>query len=237
MTRKAPITQLPPLFDCVAPADRTELASQSRVVLLKKGQRVWSDGDTVQDLLVVRSGCLGAALRAGPETEESRVVAAYPPDAVVARSLAIPKPAMMDLHALVSSSVLAIPLFALRPVAQRTPELYENFSDAYVQALHWQLFFSSRLAASSLERRLAYVLWSLSRVSRDGRRVIDFRLGQAELAQLAGTDRSELSRRTQLLVKSGMLVKFESSLELTPSFRMLLAHESDAPAFILEGLR
>ena len=239
MTRKTTTTalQLPAIFDCCAPADKEHLATQAQVRLLKKGERVWTDGEPVEALLSVRTGCLGATVRDESGDTDYITVGAYPPATVVARSLSIPKPALFDVHALVGSSVVSIPLFAIRPIAQRTPELYENFSDIFVQALNQQLFFFHRLTHVPVERRLAYVLWTLSRVDRLGRRIIDFKLGQQELAQLVGTDRSELSRRKQLLVKSQMLLQTDAGLELTPSFRRLLASEPGTPGFILETFR
>lgn len=240
MSRRARVqpADLPALFACVAEADKAHLAEHSTVQSLKKAQLLWADGDPVQDVIVVRTGCLGATLRDDSGSIADYVtVAAFPPDQVVARSLALPKPALMDVRALVASTVLRIPLFALRPIAQHNPELYEGFSDALVRALHHRMYYASRLGHATVERRLARVLWDLSRLDALGRRIIDFKLGQAELAQLVGTDRSELSRRNQLLVKSGMLVQTEGTLELTPSFRVLLANEPGTPGFELDALK
>lgn len=228
---------LPPLFATLSEPDREQLAAQAAVRLYAKGAVVWSDGEMVDRVLVVKSGCLGQTLRDETDPEDYVLVAAYPTDALLARSLAIPRPALMDLRALVATSVLELPMLAIRPLAQRTPELYEAFSDLLVREQFQRLYFASRLAGAPVERRLAHVLWGLSRPGRNGRRVVDFKLGQAELAQLVGTDRSELSRRRQLLVRSGMLETTADGLELTPSFRMLLANEPGAPGFILDALK
>jgi CRP-like cAMP-binding protein len=80
----------------------------------------------------------------------------------------------------------------------------------------------ARRNTDPLEVRLAYLLWTLAELLPDGHRRIPSDISQAPLASLLGVPREEVSRKRNLLVKTGYLFERDGDWFIDPSTPLLL---------------
>jgi CRP-like cAMP-binding protein len=127
-----------------------------------------------------------------------------------------------DLVALTTGSVAVIERVALRTQLLRHPEVLLAILNHKLVTLTRTRLLYARRNTDPLEVRLAYLLWTLAELLPDGHRRIPSDISQAPLASLLGVPREEVSRKRNLLVKTGYLFERDGDWFIDPSTPLLL---------------
>lgn len=183
---------------------------------LRKGERLLEAGQLVTEIYFVRSGWLSFQA-AG--SVASLYTAGDP--ILTGLSRAAPR-AIGDVLALTASSVAVLPRDELRTYLLRHSDVMMGLFHHVLVGVNRMRLFYARRNTDPLEVRLAYLFWTISEPTSAGERRIPSAIAQAPLASLLGVPREEVSRKRNLLVKTGYLYESDGEWYLDPSTPMLL---------------
>lgn len=127
-----------------------------------------------------------------------------------------------DIVALTTGSVAVIERLILRTQLLRHPEVMLAVMNHKLATLARMQTLYARRSTDSLEVRLAYLLWTLAESTPGGHRRVPSDISQGSLASLLGVPREEVSRKRNLLVKTGYLFEREGEWYIDPSTPLLL---------------
>jgi CRP-like cAMP-binding protein len=183
---------------------------------LRKGERLLEAGQLVNEMFFVRSGWLSFQA-AG--SVASLFTAGDPILTGLSRA---PPRCIGDVIALTSASVAVLPRDELRTYLLRHSDVMMGLFHHVLLGVNRLRLFYARRNTDPLEVRLAYLFWTISEQTDSGERRIPGALAQAPLASLLGVPREEVSRKRNLLVKTGYLYENEGEWYLDPSTPLLL---------------
>lgn len=207
---------VPELLRALPEEAQAQLRRAGHSAVYRKGEAVLHAGQIVNASYFVHSGWFssqaGGAVSALHGAGDSILVGM---ERVAPRSTS-------DVVALTTGSVAVIERAALRVQLLRHPEVALTLLNSKLRTLaHVRLFYARR-NTDPLEVRLAYLLWTLAELMPDGHRCVPSGLSQSSLASLLGVPREEVSRKRNLLVKTGYLFEREGEWFIDPSTPLLL---------------
>lgn len=221
---------LSPFFDVLPPEDRASLARVSVLKSLKRGKVLWRAGERVEHIAAVRNGLLCVTVDMNGDDEVLCGVLRKDDTLLLGLERGLPCP--MAVRALTACDVTLVPFEAVEPLFRTHPKAVNYAYRTYVERLYGQRFLGAVLLNATIEKRLAYAYWSMSTVDREGRRVLESKVSQADIGKLIGTSREEVSRRSALLEQSHYISSEDGVLVLSESLPLLFLSETQVPAFL-----
>lgn len=210
------------------------LSQDTRLKTLKKNEPLWRMGEKVEHFGVVLKGVLGASVDMGGDSES--LAGVFCKQDVLLTSLLEGALAPMTIKALSSVDLAWVPLRSLTPIAKQNWALTAQAYQMSVERLARQRYMSAVLINAPIERRLAHAYWQLSSLNREGLRVVETKISQADIGKLIGSSREEVSRRTALLEQSGYLSVVGGLIHLSDSMPLLILSETEVPPFFTAEL-
>jgi len=199
---RRPLSLLPNLFSPLSNAAKQKIREGSRIQSLQKNELVLRAGQLFPDFLVVQSGWLAAEI-------DDVCVSLLPPNSLYCIYMGgEPRPASFNLRAVSSSTSIAVlsraPTWA---ALSESPDVLAEVCDHVIQYLAKSFADAAKRVTDPLELRLASFLWSTGTPMPDGTRRIPSVVPQQYIASYLGASREEVSRKRQLLIRSGYLSK------------------------------
>lgn len=216
-----PVVARRPVFD--AETYLASTAGASRTVHYRRGQRIFAQGDTAQDIGYIQQGGVKISVlsRIG---KEAIVALLAPGDFLGEGALAGQTVRIATATALVPSTVLVIPKDAMVALLHEQPAFSKRFitymlaRNIRVEAdLVDQLFNSS-------EKRLARTLLLLARYGQPDPQVTVPRISQATLAEMIGTTRSRVNFFMNKFRKLG-LIDYNGKLTIHSALLSVVLHD------------
>jgi len=198
-----------PLFAEVAEPDLMRLAEHAQVRHYRRGQLLFSEGDSGDSLLVVIEGTLKAASsRADGGEFLLAIVDRY--DAVGELTVADGGSRSASVSAITDATVLRIPREAILAVAARSPALTRALLSSLAAVIRRLTGSAADLAFLDIPRRVAKLV--LSRVSPNG--AVTARLTQSEMAAAVGASRQRLNAALQDFQRRGWVTVLPGKIEV-----------------------
>jgi CRP-like cAMP-binding protein len=212
------LTILPRVLRDLSPAGQRKICENSYVTSVQKGELLVRTGQIHQGMIIVQSGWLAADI-------DDVCVAILPPNSFYVLNLgASVRPAVCNLRAVSSNTnIAAVDRDTLGAVLAESPDVLFAICDALVQRLGKHLSDTAKRITEPLELRLAGFLWSIGIPVSDGSRRIPSVIPQPYIASYLGSSREEISRKRQLLIRSGYLSKRDTEWFMEPLPGMALS--------------
>ncbi|MGI8815272.1 MAG: Crp/Fnr family transcriptional regulator [Pseudonocardia sp.] len=198
-----------PLFAEVAEPDLMRLAEHAQVRRYRRGQLLFSEGDSGDSLLVVIDGTLKAtSSRADGGEFMLAVVDRY--DALGQLTVADGGPRSASVAAVTDATVLRIPRDTVLAVAADSPALTRALLSSLAALVRRLTGSAADLAFLDIPRRVAKLV--LSRAPPDGAGTA--RLTQSEMAAAVGASRQRLNAALQDFQRRGWVTVRPGRIEL-----------------------
>lgn len=168
--------------------------------------------------LTIHSGWCSATLK---ET----VVGLVGPGNVYTAGVSVRAANVTSLVALGPVVLLSFDKSAVAEVLLRNPNLLLEMTDLAIRKVQTQQVFLQQAGASSVESRIAAVLWNVGVPQLDGTRCIPAAVSQSTLASYLGISREAVSLKRKALVTSKYLFKVGDDWYLDPMTPMLIAND------------
>jgi CRP-like cAMP-binding protein len=188
------------------------------VTAVRKGELLVQTGQIHHGMIIVQSGWLAADI-------DDVCVAILPPNSFYALNLGeTARPAAANLRAVSSdTNIVVIDRDTLGSVLSEAPGVLLAICGSLVQVLGRHFTDTAKRITEPLEVRLAGFLWSIGIPAGDGSRRIPSVIPQPYIASYLGASREEVSRKRQLLIRSGYLSKRDNDwfMELPPGAALM----------------
>jgi CRP-like cAMP-binding protein len=208
---------LPAPFNKLSDFDQQLIKQTGTLLEVKKGESVLKAGEQSRYGYYLQSGWCSVSV-------EGYVAELLAPKSTFLASLSMNTPAWAEVVALSKATLYCYELNTLHDIVMRNPQLAILFMETTLQRLARAHIFYALKGSQPLEQRLADVLWHVSTVNDDGSRTVPASLTQTVLASLLGSTREEVSRRKQLLIKTGYLYQEGSDWLLDAMTPMMLSN-------------
>ena len=155
-TEPAPLDALDrvPLFSCLAPDQRRVLASLADIARVEPHQQIVAEGTTPTALFVVVSGAVDIARHYAAGTERHQIRSLGPGETFGELGLIEELPTSASVYATAPTSLLVIPLAALRRVMAEDVR-FEHLFRGLAQQLNSRLRSLTDVTVAALEREVA----------------------------------------------------------------------------------
>lgn len=205
------LTLLPSVFRGLSPGGQRKIRDNSYVTSVRKGELLVQTGQIHQGMIIVQSGWLAADI-------DDVCVDILPPNSFYVLNLgATARAAACNLRAVSSDTNIAVvDRDTLGSVLSEAPGVLMSICDSLVQLLSKHFTNTAKRITEPLELRLASFLWSIGIPVGDGSRRIPSAIPQPYIASYLGASREEISRKRQLLIRSGYLSKRDSDWFMEP---------------------
>lgn len=200
-TVRRPLAILPRLFKDLTPSAQQKIREGSHGESLHKGQVVVQTGQIFRDIIIVQSGWLALEI-------DDVCVNLLSTNAVYFICLENDaQPATCNLAAVSDADVAVISKEVFRGVAFETPQVLLKLCDGLLQNMVKAFVDTAKRGTEPLEVRLANFLWGISLPVEGGSRRIPSAIPQPYLASYLGASREEISRKRQMLIRAGYMLK------------------------------
>jgi CRP/FNR family cyclic AMP-dependent transcriptional regulator len=208
-----------PLFEGLTARDADELRSCAATVELKRGERLFSEGDEGDKLYVVLDGKIKLT-RAAPDGRENLLSVHGPGEMFGELSLFDPRPRTSSAAAVTDSRLVALAHDVLRTWLKDRPDVSMHLLRALAQRLRRINDVKADLVFTDVPGRVAKALLDLAdrfgEIERNGIQV-HHDLTQEELAQLVGASRETVNKALADFAARGWLqLQGKSVLLLDP---------------------
>mgnify|MGYP005750993047 CR=1 FL=1 len=202
------------VLDNLEPGVREFLLRNIQTKNVKKGAVIWRMGELIKKVALIDSGfvCVELGNAEGPET----ICGIHPAGSLLLTGLG-PGVSPLTLRALTPLVLTELDAGVFAKALLTSPGATSFVFDYILRLAYAQRSLIPAFAGAPVEKRLAHAYWTLSSPGPDGRRWVAKSVSQADIARYVGTSREEVSRKTQLLVKEGLLVERPEGLEATSS--------------------
>lgn len=211
------LTVLPGVLRGLSPGGQRKIRDNSYVTPVRKGEVLVQTGQVHRGMIVVQSGWLAADI-------DDVCVAILPPNSFYVLNIgASARPAACNLRAVSSdTNIVVVDRETLSSVLVDAPSVLMSICDSLVQLLGKTFTDTAKRITEPLELRLAGFLWNIGIPVGDGSRRIPSAIPQPYIASYLGASREEISRKRQLLIRSGHLSKRDGDWFMEPSSGMAL---------------
>lgn len=220
---------LHPLFAGLPEQDKALLSQRSRLITLRRGDVLIEAGQTSYEVYLVINGRLRVDRGEGIGTK-STTGFLNARDMYLETATGSCYVLSHSLVASLNSTVQATPLPLLQALARRYPAVLLHAIDLIherAQNLRTQL---RRMTTQESEVVIGRALYELADEQRDGRRVLNKRVTQQELAAYVGMSREQVNKKMRELESKGLLRRVEDGYELDSAFAQthMLAEKADS---------
>ena len=203
--RGGTVGQLPPLFSGVSPADYSRIAAAARVKEFARGEMLYIEGDSVQQVLLLTSG-FAKINKLGLSGTEVILRFSVPGDVLGAMGLFSTGRHCTTAQAFRSCRALVWDPPVFKALADRFPVLHQNMARIVGgELLELEERFrevATERVAPRVARQLVRLLDKIGRQVEDG---IEISLSREELAQMTGTTLFTVSRLLSAWEERGMV--------------------------------
>lgn len=196
------LTILPNILRRLSEPAQRKIRENSYVVPVKKGELIVQTGQIYQGMIIVQSGWLAAEI-------DDVCVAVLEPNSFFLVNLGdSTRAAACNLRAVSSNtSIAVIDSKTLACIVADSPAVLMLVCEKLLDHLAKYFSETAKRVTQPLEMRLAGFLWNLGMPADDGTRRIPSAIPQQCIASYLGASREEVSRKRQLLIRSGYLSK------------------------------
>ena len=223
-SERALLVGLPAEFQQLPDALRDELSRHGQLHALARNKVLIPFGTSRPPVVAVRTGLMAIS---HPTRRERLVITDFlRVQEVFFASLTGEDVADYELRSVAPANVVTWPAHVFRQVAFASAPFSRWLVERINRRLHAQYYRQARLTAP-LDQQMAYLLWTLADTElSDGRRLLNIKVPQADIASYLGITREEVSRKKQVLEKAGYLSDTETGLELSYELPQLFSPQS-----------
>lgn len=197
-----------PLFQGLSPDELDGLIASSSSQRIPRQQVVYCAGETLTNLYVPQAGSF-KLVRHSEEGKELIVAIARPGECFGA--LAAPRESQTLAQALEDSTLLAVPVSAVRRTLARDPDFAVRLLQHAQNRHEASETTATRLAFESVPQRLAHVLLDVSNQSSGE---LETPLNQTEIANLIGSSRETVCSILNQFRRRGLLTSMRGRLRI-----------------------
>jgi CRP-like cAMP-binding protein len=188
------------LFEALDPDAVRAIAAAARPCVLERNDLVFSEGDTAEELYVVRSGRIAIAIQAG-DGRQSVVALMEAEDIFGEMSFFDGQGRSADARALERCELVAVPFAALRAVLEERPELLWNVTALLARRLRST---DAALADSMFLDVTGRTAKRLLELAGDADRFV-LPVTQEELAGMVGASRERVNKAISAFIRLGWI--------------------------------
>jgi CRP-like cAMP-binding protein len=198
------LSVLPAVLNGLSGTAKQKLRESSSLYAVPKGEILVRTGQFFDSIIFVQSGWLAADIG-------DVCVNLMPSNTLFLLWLgSAPRPAISNVRVVAAgTSIALLDRKALEEALLESPRTLMTMYDDLLRHLKACHERTSAIAQDPLEQRLAAFLWEYGIPTEDGGRRVPSGIPQQDLASYLGASREELSRKRQLLIRSGYLLKKE----------------------------
>ena len=196
------------LLDAMSPAQKQTVMKMTRMLEVKRGQRIYLEGDPSDQLFLLKVGVVKISTSAASDQQETILAFLYPGD--IFGELAMIENSPRDHIATAHEDVVlcALSRDLLLRMAQETPAL--GYQITKIMGLRVKRFRTriEELLCKSAQARLAHTLLGLASdygIADDDGILVPLRLNQADLGNLVGLARETVNTVLQDFKQRGLV--------------------------------